>query len=371
MAHKSDFDDLIVGIYDSAADPARYPDVAKEISQFIGADGAALVLHTTDTQQVLKAEMVNYDHLTVDEIFMQYGRDWHGQNPQVLFERAHPKSSIYFEGCDATFNSAIYSEFSNWNRSATGIRSQLTGYCRPSDRLTYAFAFSLHDDDRPKSNKQLELLAELMRHLRQSVALAYRIGTLEQRCEALLDHLQALRGAVIILDSDGSANFVNEAMAALLRNTGSLALRNRRLTAASPRANKKLQEILGRAIGPPGAAGAMMIGHAGGGRPLLVQAAPLTGSFHAFGLERGAAIVTILGSERHRASAALFRAAFGLTPTEAEVATYLMKGSPDEEIATAFGVSVNTIRSHVRAILDKTHLRSKAELAHVLTAMSR
>ncbi len=371
MAVSVEFDTLVHRIYDAASDATRYPAVAGQISHAIGADGVTLIMHTTDTQEVLSAGMVNYDHLPVDDVFAEYGRDWHAQNPQVLFERAEPSASIYYEGGHETFNCDNNREFRLWREAAMGVKSQLTGYCRPTDRLTYAFAFSSHDSYRPSSRKQVELLDRLMRHLRQSVSLAYRIGTLQQQCHSLLDHLEALRGPVAIVNAQGQPEFVNDAMTDLLRATSLLALEPSGLRALLTKENARLQQLLGSAINAPQTGGAMLL-HTGSAQPLLLQVAPLTNSFREFGIGHGAAIITVTDWQAPTNRIAdTFRSVLELTSAEADVAVFLMRGRPDDEIATAIGVAVSTVRSHVRAVLEKTHLHSKAELAHLLTLLAR
>lgn len=371
MASSVEFDTLVHRIYDAASDATRYPAVAEQISRTIGADGVTLIMHTTDTQEVLSAGMVNYDHLPVADVFAEYGRDWHAQNPQVLFERAEPSASLYYEGCHETFNCDNNREFQQWREAKIGIKSQLTGYCRPTDRLTYAFAFSSHDSYRPESRKQVELLDSLMGHLRQSVSLAYRIGTLQGQNHSLLDHLEALRGPVAVVNAQGQPVFVNDAMTDLLRATSLLTLEPSGLRALLTKENARLQRLLASAINAPQAGGAMLLNN-GSEQPLLVHVAPLTNSFWELGIGHGAAIVTVTDwrTPTNRI-AETFRSALELTFAEAEVAVFLMTGRPDDEIAAAIGVAVSTIRSHVRAILEKAHLHSKAELAHLLTLIAR
>lgn len=371
MATSVEFDTLVHCIYDAASDVNRYLAVAEQINSMLGTNGVTLVMHTTDSQEVLSANMVNYDHLPIDDVFSEYGRDWHHRNPQVLFERAHPDAGMYYEGLDKTYNSENYRDFRLWAEGKIGIKSQLTGYCRPTDRLTYAFAFSSHDGYHPKSRNQVKLLSLLMGHLRQSVSLAYRIETLEGQCHYLLDHLAELRGALLIVDAQGRPVFVNDAMTILLQATSCLALKATGLRALLTKDNARLQQLLASAIDTPPEGGAMLL-HDGSPRPLLLQAAPLSNSFREFGIGRGAAIITVTDWQSPRGrTRKTFQSTLNLTPAEAEVAVYLMAGRPDNEIAAAIGVAASTIRSHVRAVLEKTHLHSKAELAHLLTLIAR
>jgi len=50
-----------------------------------------------------------------------------------------------------------------------------------------------------------------------------------------------------------------------------------------------------------------------------------------------------------------------LTEREAEVLDYLAKGYANKEIADKLGLSLPTVRSHLRSIYDKLHVRSRTE----------
>ena len=52
---------------------------------------------------------------------------------------------------------------------------------------------------------------------------------------------------------------------------------------------------------------------------------------------------------------------FDLTPAEAQVARSLASGKTVEAIATDGGVSVNTVRTHVRATYEKLGVQNRAE----------
>lgn len=55
--------------------------------------------------------------------------------------------------------------------------------------------------------------------------------------------------------------------------------------------------------------------------------------------------------------------AWGLTPTEREIALLLLKGKSHKEIAYATGRSERTVRQHAVAVYDKSGLGGRAELA--------
>ncbi|MGH6838223.1 MAG: helix-turn-helix transcriptional regulator [Methylocella sp.] len=66
----------------------------------------------------------------------------------------------------------------------------------------------------------------------------------------------------------------------------------------------------------------------------------------------------------------LVQSLFDLTPAEARVARGLASGKTVEDIATDGGISTNTIRSHVRGVLEKTGCNRQVDIVALLTAIS-
>lgn len=66
----------------------------------------------------------------------------------------------------------------------------------------------------------------------------------------------------------------------------------------------------------------------------------------------------------------LVQSLFDLTPAEARVARSLASGKTVDDIATDGGTSANTIRTHVRGVLEKTGCNRQVEIVALLTAIS-
>ena len=66
----------------------------------------------------------------------------------------------------------------------------------------------------------------------------------------------------------------------------------------------------------------------------------------------------------------LVQSLFDLTPAEARVARSLASGKTVEDIATDRGTSANTIRTHVRGVLEKTGCNRQVDIVALLTAIS-
>ena len=62
----------------------------------------------------------------------------------------------------------------------------------------------------------------------------------------------------------------------------------------------------------------------------------------------------------------VLRNVYGLTDAEADVAFLVLGGARIKEIARHRGVSLNTVRTHLKHIFDKTNAQSQADLVRVL-----
>ena len=62
----------------------------------------------------------------------------------------------------------------------------------------------------------------------------------------------------------------------------------------------------------------------------------------------------------------MLRDLYGLTAAQAAVTAYLFEGQSVEQTAEQLGLSVNTVRSHLKCIFTKCGVHSQTELLHLL-----
>nr|WP_255613894.1 helix-turn-helix transcriptional regulator [Pseudogemmobacter faecipullorum] len=77
----------------------------------------------------------------------------------------------------------------------------------------------------------------------------------------------------------------------------------------------------------------------------------------------GAKAAVIIGRRTLRAQ--IFAARHRLTPAEAKVASLILQGHRPKEIARDLGVSVETVRSQLKAVFAKTGAASQADLVRI------
>ena len=104
--------------------------------------------------------------------------------------------------------------------------------------------------------------------------------------------------------------------------------------------------------------------------PAIVHVLPVRGAAHE--VFSGAEAIVILTPvvPREVPAAAVIQGLFDLTPAEAKVAGAVGNGKTLAEIANTFGISPETVRSHVKAVLSKTGLDRQAALVGLLRGVA-
>lgn len=79
-------------------------------------------------------------------------------------------------------------------------------------------------------------------------------------------------------------------------------------------------------------------------------------------------MLMFLPNGRREISPAVLRDLFGLTRAQAAVACSLYEGRSVEATAAKLGLSLNTVRSHLKQVFSKCEVQSQAELLHLLAS---
>jgi DNA-binding CsgD family transcriptional regulator len=191
-----------------------------------------------------------------------------------------------------------------------------------------------------------------------------------QGAELVAGAMEALSMAVFVCDPDGRLRALSPLAEQLLSDGRHLTLRSGLLAAATDPDTRMIRAAIYHAAfsrletRPPTM---LVVRDATGHEPLLVEVATLPGSGGAFGF--GVASLLIVRQPRleETRTAMAAKALFGLTQAETAVAADLVKGLDAGAIAHRAGVSVGTVRTHIRHIFEKAGVRSQAQLVAAIT----
>lgn len=183
--------------------------------------------------------------------------------------------------------------------------------------------------------------------------------------QLMIGSLDALAMPTLLFDASGRLAHGNRSAGALLAARQSLWIEHGHLVTRDAEATRKLKLELGKtARAGPGQPSAMsaVVGLPRRGRlPLLLMLAPMR--------LPGAALLFVFDPEATPGiTAATVRRLFGLSPREAEVAAALCSGRTLDDLAAERGTSINTVRTQLKSVFNKTGTSRQADLVSLLLA---
>jgi DNA-binding CsgD family transcriptional regulator len=192
------------------------------------------------------------------------------------------------------------------------------------------------------------------------------------RAEAALEHTFA---AAFLLDAAGRVVHMNRPGEAMISFPDGVMLRRNRIIATNASQQSQLKALIACALSTAQASamqtgGAIALERSSGRRPLFVRVLPLRVELTAGHTPSGHALLLITDPDAAvKDPAILLKSLFSLTTAEIAVATNLRAGFTLVEIAAVRRVSLETIRSQVKSLLQKTNTRRQSDLILLLTTL--
>ena len=212
----------------------------------------------------------------------------------------------------------------------------------------------------------------LVAHLRAAIGMQARLSHLESSQRLLAGTVDKLAVGSLLLDTRGELMFANDVARRLLDGRHGLGVVQQRLVAADARDNATLQKRIQKALKAtpaetPTLVEAMSVGGSAREQHISLLIRPVSGAQEARpGRIPAVAVFLRDAAGSSQASATLIRQLYHLTPTETSVAMLLADGLSTEEVAQALGISLNTVRVHLRAVFAKTGVDRQSALVRLL-----
>ena len=181
--------------------------------------------------------------------------------------------------------------------------------------------------------------------------------------------LDLLSIGVVLLDRSARVVFANSAAQALSQDGGSLLLKSR-VTSPSPEEARRLGDLIRSVL--DGTLVRTMSLPTRCGRPLVLLASPVRGQDGSDIFDEGATAAMLLicdpGGPAQIPSGWMM-GAYGLTLAEVRVALSVASGLSISDTAQRLKVSVNTVKTHLRRVYEKTGTRRQAELSRIVATI--
>jgi DNA-binding CsgD family transcriptional regulator len=345
-------------IYEAAAIPDLWPAVLDRLAQLAGGVGTFLI--TADPRTI---------RWTASDSLRQLGLEileghWHERNPRMERLMLHKHAGFMREvdmftaeemDQEPTFRDLLRPRGYGW---AAGALVQV-----PSDDMLL-FSIERRFADGPVDRSAIVELNSLRPHLSRAALMSARLRM--ERAQGMADSLtmMGLPSAVLLADGKVAATsplFEQLGGQIVTRAFGRIALRN-------ADANALLSEAIEHLNSDEFQFGAKSIAVPAEGEDaaMIVHLVPVRRSAHdIFGPAMGILVVTPLGSSQTLPDD-LLSGLFDLSPAEIRAANGLLGGKTIDDLASEFGLSRETIRSQVKAVLAKTGTARQSDLASLL-----
>lgn len=228
------------------------------------------------------------------------------------------------------------------------------------------------------TDQNLHFLHTLAPHMTRAISIHRQMLAVTTQQQWALTALDQLKLGVLLLDERGKPGFINQKAEQLLSSGCGLSLCGGQLNLANALESARLQRFIANAAlaasGYRCAAGGSLRSINPVGTALQIQVIPLARdkSERPWGLALPgscvAVFVSVTGCAHLRVES--LSALYGLTTAEAKLASLLVDGLSLEQAAASLGVSIQTLRSQLKAVFAKTQVSRQAELvARLLTDM--
>jgi DNA-binding CsgD family transcriptional regulator len=361
---------LIDLAYEAAQDPPGWASCLRALSDTLSARAAILLHHDLSTRGVI-AESVGIS----PESLSAYNAHYHAIDVWAL----SPVTKGALVVGRAIPDEALVP------RAKLFSTEHYTDFLRPLD-LTRMVSLSLAREGQHSgitlirgesqggfAERELRFLEALIPHLRRALQVASRLRVANSDRAALLDSLDAVPCAALIVDGDSRVLFSNRAGTELRVAREGIGIEKGMLTTGSSDAGRKLRTLCAAAAGGAANAldrgGALLIARALDAGSLHVLVAPATPRSRAEAVHAAAtALVFISDPLRDRPPReAMLQQYYGLTATEAAIAARLALGHDLGHIASERQITLETARWYSKQLLMKTGCANRAQLVRRLT----
>jgi DNA-binding CsgD family transcriptional regulator/PAS domain-containing protein len=356
--------ELIGEIYAAVTEPDRWPAVLETISAAHG--GASILLGRQNFVSGMQSLMTcRMPPESVDRYARDFSRperlDFLRKVPEIAL--AQPITPEMHQGEEAFLSSPLYYRVFR----PFGLRYLVsTTLYREADWACF-LALVRPPEAGPYAPLELERIGWLSQHLARAMALQNALQVSDGTVRMLSDLVDRFDRAAIVCNADGGIRFANGSALAILRRADGLLNWSNRIGAVIPHDEAQLRQLISEAASTsaregvePGGALRIARRDDGGDYPVIVSPMPTVSGGE--GADR-LALLMISDPANHVVPApGRLAELHDLTPTEARLAARLLLGETPTEAAAELGISIATVRFHLRNLFAKTGTRHQVEL---------
>jgi DNA-binding CsgD family transcriptional regulator len=372
---KIQVDDLgshIGRIYQAAVEPERWPAFLEDLRCHLGLASASLVFRHPGEDDRGIITSVGADEYYGDT----YRSHYHTLNPWLPWGQVAQEGRAVLADSVLAQSELRRTEFYNdWMRPQGLAHLFTTFLCHPGPGEPVAELGGLREEAAgPLQDEDLAPVRVLVPHLQRALVIHSRVQGAQMRAGAAEEVLDRILGGVILLDERGAPIAINRTADRILAADDGLVLDRDGPRASTPEQTSEIRRALAGAAKTGKGDGedsdvVMRLLRPSGRQALEVVVTPIGRESSALFEDRAAAAIFVAEPDvqAERPAARLCRI-HGFTQTEAEVASRIAAGVRLSDIGEELGITIHTVRGHLKQLFAKTNTHRQGELVRVLLA---
>jgi DNA-binding CsgD family transcriptional regulator len=351
---------IIEDLYAGTLDESAWQRSMLGIADLASATGLVLFVFNPLENSVLRDEIYRFD----PAVIANYRRNWVDKDFRLYLGINVPIDQPVIESRLLSSNELRRNDFQNdfLIREADAPHI-LAFWMQKSPRKVAAIALQGSARRGAFDRTDSERVQPLIPHVRRALEIRDRIESANVRADALNKSLDHLSFGVIVLDGQGRileastmATSMMTADSGIRRDAdGSLALREP--------AGAQLRQWISSGSPPPENNDGLLRISQPIGAPICVMATPLPAVSTSWIAGDPRWLLLLYDTQRQvMASKEVIAMDLGITEREAELGALLLCGCSPAQAAIRLGISVHTVRHHLKSIFRKTGCRSQADL---------
>lgn len=369
MGRREQIDQLIDTVYEtatSAAEECVWCGLLPGFCSTFGATAGGLIAHD------FASGTAALQHGYGIESRCRGHREGDAAGPAVMSPGlSHYREGAVFVGNDAASGDDLGG--SEFRQSGPGSFSRLCGMITRRQGKGYLISLMRPAEAEPFDDDDQEVLTRLLPHLKRSLRLRDELAHRRFERESLVDLMDQLPVAVLLVSQSGLVRLRNHAADDLLSQRDAICLRSGYLAGKTAYATAELRRLIAHAASR--SAGCeetssgehLVIPRDQDRLPLISVAYPSRAADGADGRSEPMAVLLIKDPEIDNAhSLADFIKVYDLTRAEARLLRFLSEGGGLLEAARQLAVTKNTARTHMRSIYAKVGTHRQSDLIRLL-----
>ncbi len=365
---------LIQDIHQAPLNSVKWRSVLEDMRVLTGASSGNLLVTGQHSANTLVLASTAIDRSAIEEYHAYYH-----QYDIWLSNSRWCKSGSILRGPDILpdeqfLQSLWYNDFLRRLDIGKLISGRLFGDASNGDSISFYRPWAQSDFDSTSD----QLLRQILPHLSSAIAIYRHLSDLEQRLAATETAFDRLPIGVVLFGRKGQLLYANKLAWGVLREHDGLDVKARRLVAANPDVQRRLERLI-MATAATGQGE-----QASPGGTLTISRLSLKPSYSIFVApvsDRGSEQPGILADTQPCAIAIInnpewmaqipsdvLRERYGLTSAESRLAAELSTGSSLKQASEKFGVSRDTVRTQLKQIFTKTNTHRQTDLVRLLLA---